>query len=123
VVRTCGDVSVTWSPATRRFLARLIFDPEEGGDTVLQNVCPHTDYTAIYPRIWIHSGPIMTLLLCVLVCGSRNFFLPSRCLAIALEIHRDTRDDGRVLGIKPLRWARGFFFFFFCRKAQFIRKL
>jgi hypothetical protein len=26
--------------------------PEDGGNTVLRNVGSHTDYTALYPRIW-----------------------------------------------------------------------
>jgi hypothetical protein len=33
----------------RGFLARLIFDPEDGGDTFLRNVGSYTDYTALYP--------------------------------------------------------------------------
>jgi hypothetical protein len=33
-------------------LARLIFVPEDGVDTLLRNVCSHTDYTALYPRRW-----------------------------------------------------------------------
>jgi hypothetical protein len=38
------------SPVARWFLARLIFDTEDGGDTFLRNVISHTDYTALYPR-------------------------------------------------------------------------
>jgi hypothetical protein len=34
------------------FLARLIFDPEDGGDTLLQNVGLYMNYTAPYPRRW-----------------------------------------------------------------------
>jgi hypothetical protein len=36
--------------ATRWFLARLIFYPEDGGNTFLRNVGSHTDYMALYPR-------------------------------------------------------------------------
>jgi hypothetical protein len=47
-------------PATRWFLARLIFDPEDGGDTLLRNVGLHTDYTTLYPAIWQYSiGKLM----------------------------------------------------------------
>jgi hypothetical protein len=35
-----------------RFLARLIFEREEGGDKLLRNVGSHTDYTASYHRRW-----------------------------------------------------------------------
>jgi hypothetical protein len=35
-----------------RFLARLIFDPEDADDTFLRNVDSHADYTALYPRRW-----------------------------------------------------------------------
>jgi hypothetical protein len=37
------------------FLARLIFDPGDGGDRLLRNFCSHADYTALYPRRWQHS--------------------------------------------------------------------
>jgi hypothetical protein len=37
------------------FLARLIFCPEDGGDTFLRKVCSHMDYTALYPRRFQHS--------------------------------------------------------------------
>jgi hypothetical protein len=40
---------------SRLFLARLIFDPEDGGDTFLRNVGSYTDYTALYPRRWQFS--------------------------------------------------------------------
>jgi hypothetical protein len=32
--------------------ARLIFDPEDGGNIFLRNIGPHTDYTAPHPRRW-----------------------------------------------------------------------
>jgi hypothetical protein len=44
------------SPATARFLARLIFYPEDGGDTFLRNISLHTEYTALHPRSWQHSN-------------------------------------------------------------------
>jgi hypothetical protein len=37
------------------FLARLIFDPEDGGDTFLRSVGSYTDYTALYLRRWQFS--------------------------------------------------------------------
>jgi hypothetical protein len=37
-------------PASTLFLARLIFDHEDGGDTFLRNVGPYTNYTIPYPR-------------------------------------------------------------------------
>jgi hypothetical protein len=37
------------------FLARLIFDPEDGSHTSLRNFGSYTDYTAVYFRIWKHS--------------------------------------------------------------------
>jgi hypothetical protein len=33
-------------------LARLVIDPEDGGETFLLNAVSHTDYTALYPRRW-----------------------------------------------------------------------
>jgi hypothetical protein len=33
------------------YLVRLIFDPEDGGDTLLRNAGSYTDYTALYCRI------------------------------------------------------------------------
>jgi hypothetical protein len=33
-------------------LAWLIFDPEGGGDMVLQNISSHLDYTAPFPQRW-----------------------------------------------------------------------
>jgi hypothetical protein len=36
---------------------RLIFYPEDGSDTFLRNVGSHTDYTALFPRIWQHFCP------------------------------------------------------------------
>jgi hypothetical protein len=36
-------------PVARQF---LIFDPEDGGDTLLRNMGSNTDYTALYPRRW-----------------------------------------------------------------------
>jgi hypothetical protein len=41
--------SVRKPPATRCFLARLIFDPEDGGDMFHRNVGSHTDYMALDP--------------------------------------------------------------------------
>jgi hypothetical protein len=34
------------------FDARLIFNPEDGGDSFLRNVGSYMDYTAPYPRRW-----------------------------------------------------------------------
>jgi hypothetical protein len=34
------------------FLARLIFNPEDGGDMFLRNISSYMDYMALYPRIW-----------------------------------------------------------------------
>jgi hypothetical protein len=42
-------------PATHWFLARLIFGPEDGGDSFLRNVGPRTNYSVLYPRRWKHS--------------------------------------------------------------------
>jgi hypothetical protein len=42
------ETSETWWLGTW-FPARLIFDPEAGGDTFLRNVGSYTDYTAVYP--------------------------------------------------------------------------
>jgi hypothetical protein len=36
-----------YAPATRCFLAQLIFDPEDGDDNLLLYVGSHTDYTAL----------------------------------------------------------------------------
>jgi hypothetical protein len=44
-----GPYSTASPPAARWFLARLIFDPEDGSDTFFRNVGSHTDYTALYP--------------------------------------------------------------------------
>jgi hypothetical protein len=41
--------------AAHWFLARPIFDPEDGGDTFLRKVGSHTNYTALYSRSWQHS--------------------------------------------------------------------
>jgi hypothetical protein len=41
--------------AARRFPAHLIFDPEDGDETLLSNVGSHTGYTALYHRTWQHS--------------------------------------------------------------------
>jgi hypothetical protein len=38
------------SSCSRWFLARLIFDPEDGDDTFFRNVGLYTGYTALYPR-------------------------------------------------------------------------
>jgi hypothetical protein len=51
-------ISFCLSPSSRWFLARLIFDPEDGGDTLLRNVGSCTDYTALYPRRWQFSKVI-----------------------------------------------------------------
>jgi hypothetical protein len=40
---------------SRWFLTRLIFGPEDGGDTFLRNVGSYTDYTVLYPRRWQFS--------------------------------------------------------------------
>jgi hypothetical protein len=40
--------TMVWLFLASWFLARMIFDPEDGGDTFLRNVCSHTDYTAVY---------------------------------------------------------------------------
>jgi hypothetical protein len=32
----------------------LIFEPEDGGDALLQNIGSNTDYMALYPRRWQH---------------------------------------------------------------------
>jgi hypothetical protein len=48
-------ILLTWrrlGTCSRWFLARLIFDPEDWGDTFLRNVSSYTDYTALYPRTW-----------------------------------------------------------------------
>jgi hypothetical protein len=37
-------------PAARWFLARSIFDPEDGSDVSLR-IVSFTDYTALYPRM------------------------------------------------------------------------
>jgi hypothetical protein len=34
------------------FLARMIFDPEDGGDTFLRNVGSYTDCTTLYLKRW-----------------------------------------------------------------------
>jgi hypothetical protein len=44
-----------YEPATRWFLARLIFDPEDGGDTFLRNVYSQANCTPLYLRRWQHS--------------------------------------------------------------------
>jgi hypothetical protein len=44
-------VAVLATCFTRRFLAQLIFDPEDGGDMFLRNVAGIlTDYTPLHPR-------------------------------------------------------------------------
>jgi hypothetical protein len=40
--------------ASRWFIVRLIFDPEDGSDTFLKNVGSYADYTTQHPRRW-HS--------------------------------------------------------------------
>jgi hypothetical protein len=40
---------------SRWFLAWLIFDPDDGGNTFLWNVGSYTDYTALYPGRWEFS--------------------------------------------------------------------
>jgi hypothetical protein len=42
-------------PVKSGFIARLIFDPEDGGDTFLGNVGSHTGYTELYLGRWQHS--------------------------------------------------------------------
>jgi hypothetical protein len=42
----------------RWFLARMIFDTEDGGDTFLRNGGSPTDYTVLYPGRWKYSGLI-----------------------------------------------------------------
>jgi hypothetical protein len=49
------DSSFCLTPCSRWFLARLIFDHEDGGDTFLRNVGSYTDYTALYPSRWQFS--------------------------------------------------------------------
>jgi hypothetical protein len=44
-----------YPPATSWFLSLLIFDYEEGADTLLRNVGSNTGYTALYPRRRQHS--------------------------------------------------------------------
>jgi hypothetical protein len=46
------ETCVCLTTCSRWFLARLIFDPEDGGDTFLRNVGSYTDYTALCPRRW-----------------------------------------------------------------------
>jgi hypothetical protein len=52
VLSVCEPMFRRLVPVAPYFLARLIFEPENGGDTFLRNVCSHMDYTAIYPRRW-----------------------------------------------------------------------
>jgi hypothetical protein len=40
-----------WPPGVCWFLAQLIFDCEDEGDTLFRNVGSYTDYTVLYPRI------------------------------------------------------------------------
>jgi hypothetical protein len=54
----------------RCFIARLISDPEDGGDTFLRNISSNTENTELYPRRWQHSSR-----LCLL---SVSFWLHSR---------------------------------------------
>jgi hypothetical protein len=44
------STNITYLPATRWFLSRLIFDCEDGTNTFLRNVGSHTDCKALYPR-------------------------------------------------------------------------
>jgi hypothetical protein len=39
-------------PVACWFLAHIVFNPEDEGDTFLQNVGSHTDYMVLYPRRW-----------------------------------------------------------------------
>jgi hypothetical protein len=39
------------SPSARWFLARMIFDYDDGGDTFFRNVGSHTDYKALYSKL------------------------------------------------------------------------
>jgi hypothetical protein len=42
------------------FFLGLFFDPEDGGDIFLRNVgWLSTGYTALYPRIWYSSSPLL----------------------------------------------------------------
>jgi hypothetical protein len=43
-------VAIFWQLVARWFLAGLIFNPEDGGDTFLQNVRSYTEYAALCPR-------------------------------------------------------------------------
>jgi hypothetical protein len=45
-------------PASRWFLARLIFYPQDGCDTFLLNGGSHTDHTALYPRRYQHCSKL-----------------------------------------------------------------
>jgi hypothetical protein len=41
--------------AERWFVVWLTFDPEDGDDIFLRNVCSHVNYTALYIRRWQQS--------------------------------------------------------------------
>jgi hypothetical protein len=49
--------------ATRWFLVRLIFDPENGGDTILLNVGSHTVFTALHLRTWQYDMLVLSLMI------------------------------------------------------------
>jgi hypothetical protein len=55
------DIAGAQPPAARWFLARLIFDPEDGGDAAFRNVGSHTDCTALHPRRWQYSKHVLQL--------------------------------------------------------------
>jgi hypothetical protein len=37
-----------YAPAVRWYLARLIFEPEDGGNIFIRNIGSRTDYTVLY---------------------------------------------------------------------------
>jgi hypothetical protein len=62
------------------FLVCLIFYPEDGVDTFVQNVGSCTDYMALYQRTWKHSG-LVARIGCLLYplqdsCNCHNHKLP-----------------------------------------------
>jgi hypothetical protein len=81
-----GGIRPASTPGDREHLdfehllhAWLIFDPKDGGNTFLRNVCSYTDYIALYGRRWQHSQIFLTLQL-QLVCDIHaSFWYPSLC--------------------------------------------
>jgi hypothetical protein len=63
-------------PAPCWFLAWLIFNPEDGGDTFFRNVSSHMDYMALYPRRWQH---LMLFLFSYFMKLFENVVDKSRC--------------------------------------------